>query len=50
MAPHQNEQQLYSNLINFAHTVEFGKQYISCNGICACCVGKRMLETAQGED
>jgi len=34
------------------HRVEFGKQYISSNGICACCVGKhtRMLETVQVED
>ena len=50
MPPHQNEEQLYSNLMNLAKTVEFGKEYIICKGVCVCFVGKHMLETVQGED
>ena len=37
--------------MNFAHAVKYGKQYLCCNGIRACFVGKyRVLEYLQCEE
>jgi len=52
MLPNEGERQLlFSDLVNFARRVKCCKQYLTCNGIRACCTGKhRVLETSQWEE
>jgi hypothetical protein len=46
--PHQNGggrwDILSSDLVNFASVVTFGKQYLSCDGICASCTDKQAID------
>jgi len=38
-----SKDELFSDSGNFARLVKFGEQYLICNSIRACCVGKRLV-------
>jgi hypothetical protein len=35
--------EFFSDAGNFARIVKFGEEYLICNSICACCMGKRLF-------